>query len=228
MSPTDAPARASGPLSVPVQHARSVGWRSSGAAGQLPKAPPLQLCSRCAPRRRGRRGEWQLAAAAAVEQVEEGLRGRPCACCRPPAGWSGPERAHAAGAGPGGSRMPGRANKPPTDAAARAPAGRSVCQHSMRAQWAGAAVGQQVSFRRPLQMRPRARQRAAQCAGAACALSGPVQPWGSRLNRVLFNVPARDSVVIQDKILAARPEQIVSGVDLVIFVSYLQYGHGLR
>jgi hypothetical protein len=69
---------------------------------------------------------------------------------------------------------------------------------------------------RPPQMRPRARQLSSQWAGAACALSGPAQQRDSRSDRVLLNLPARDSVVIQDKINAARPAQIVAGVDLVI------------
>jgi hypothetical protein len=69
---------------------------------------------------------------------------------------------------------------------------------------------------RPPQMRLRARQLSSQWAGAACALSGPAQQRDSRSDRVLLNLPARDSVVIQDKINAARPAQIVAGVDLVI------------
>jgi len=229
-----------------------------------------------------------------VEQVDEGRRGRPRACCRPPAGHRGPSRAHAAGAGPGSSRVPVRAYTPPADAPARAPVGRSVCRCGARAQWAGAAAGQQVGAPRPPppaaalalraeapgggggegrsprrrrwsrwtrvgadvhvlvvgrqravagrrgptrpararaavacrcaptsppQMRTRPRQRAAQCAGAARAHSGPAQQRGSRSDRVLLNVPARDSVVIQDKIHATRPAQIVAGVDLVIVIA---------
>ncbi len=67
------------------------------------------------------------------------------ACCRPPAGRRGPSRADAAGAGPGSSRMQGSAYSPPADARARAPTGSSVCRCGARAQWAGAAAGQQFS-----------------------------------------------------------------------------------
>ncbi len=66
-------------------------------------------------------------------------------------------------------------------------------------------------------MRPH--QRAAQCAGAARALSGPAQQQDSRSDRILSNVPARDLAVIQGEIHAARPVQIVAGVDLVIVVA---------
>ena len=68
----------------------------------------------------------------------------PCECSRP-------SMSHAAGVGPGSSRVPGRAYTPPADAPARAPAGRSVCRRS-----SGAAV------RRPQAPSP------CSCARAAC------------------------------------------------------------
>ncbi len=89
------------------------------ACAPCTRRPQPQLRSCGALRRRGRKGGGPLAAAAAVEQMEEGRRGRPRACCRPPAGCRGSSRAHAAGAGPGSSRMQGRAYTPPADASAR-------------------------------------------------------------------------------------------------------------
>jgi hypothetical protein len=50
------------------------------------RCPQPHMRSSGAPKRRGRRGGGPLAAVAAVEQMEEGRRGRPRACCRPPAG----------------------------------------------------------------------------------------------------------------------------------------------
>jgi hypothetical protein len=157
---------------LPLQlRPRACQWACAGPACPrglrcAPRRPPAAALAR-RPKTPGGGGVRPLAAVAAVEQVEEGRRGRPCACCRPPAGRRGPDRAHAAGAGPSEVACRGAPTLPP-------------------------------------QMRPRARQRAAQSAQRAGSVDRRNLPTltGSRSDRVLLNVPARDSAVIQDEIHA--------------------------